>query len=148
MSKKFLNAAVLFFLALTCICCSTCEECQNDLTTKYIFVDTLRNEILKDASLVNVVDLTGVTYPTERVVIEEDTLYSTDLADLFNSDRADTVLITYNNQLIDTVAVSFSFSSDSRCCANTQKVGKLTFFNRQTAKRIKPLFSVYNIIID
>ncbi len=148
MSKTFLNAAVLFFLAFMCICCSTCEECQDDLTTKYIFVDSLRNEILKDASQVNVVDLTGVSYPTERIVVDEDTLYSTDLSELFNSDRADTLLFTYNNQLIDTVAVNFTFSSDSRCCSNTQKVGKLTFFNRQTAKKIKPLFSVYNIIIE
>jgi hypothetical protein len=148
MSKIFSNAVVLLFLALSCMCCSKCDECHNDLSAKFRFVDTLRNEINKDVSLVEIVDFDGNSYPVERSIIEEDTLYSTDLLTLFETENPDTVLFSYNHQLIDTVAVNFTFSSDSRCCSNTRKVGKLTFFNRQAARRIKPLFSIYDIVIN
>ncbi|WP_350111137.1 hypothetical protein [Fulvivirga sp.] len=106
-------------------------------------------EILDDPALLSIIDFNNNSYTIERDIVEEDTFYIADLSAIsIELERPDTVLFTYDNLLIDSVAIDYVFSSDSRCCQNTLKVNRLNFFNRDEARRIKPNFSIFDIIID
>jgi hypothetical protein len=147
--RNIFSTVVLLLLALILSSCSTCNDCYNDLSTRYRMVDSTRNELFKDINLIEVKDLDGNLYLTEREVLDTDTFYVTNLSALsIELEKPDTILIIYNNMLIDSVNVGYSFSSDSRCCTNTLKVGSMQFFNRGAAKRIKPLYYIYDIVID
>jgi hypothetical protein len=129
--------------------CSKCDECASDFSARFRFVDTLRQEINEDPSLIEVSDLFGNLYEVEREELEADTFHVVNLFAISTEfDNPDTLLIKYNNTFIDTVDVGYTYSSDSRCCTNTLTVGKLEFFNKTTTRRIKPEFTIYDIRIE
>ncbi|QSE95888.1 hypothetical protein [Fulvivirga lutea] len=140
---------VLFGCASAFSGCESCDECSNDLSARFRFVDSNREEILDDPTLLTIIDLNNNSYTIDREVVEEDTFYVANLSPMnMEFESPDTVLFTYDNMLIDSVAIDYTFSSDSRCCQNTLKVNRLNFFNRDEARRIKPGFSIFDVIID
>ncbi len=149
MPKFYLSFVVLFLLALGFSACEKCEECSADLSARFRLVDSARTEILTDLSQLTIQDLEGNIYEAIRQGDEIDTFYLVDLAPLsLELESPDTLIMSYSNALIDTVDVGYSFSSDSRCCTNTFIVGRLTFFNRDAARRIRPNYSIYDVIIN
>ncbi|MEQ8926223.1 MAG: hypothetical protein RLO81_10450 [Fulvivirga sp.] len=147
--RLFFKLVVLFGCVSVFSGCESCDECSNDLSARFRFVDSNRMEILDDPALLSIIDFNNNSYTIERDIVEEDTFYIADLSAIsIELERPDTVLFTYDNLLIDSVAIDYVFSSDSRCCQNTLKVNRLNFFNRDEARRIKPNFSIFDIIID
>ncbi len=140
---------IVLLLVLGLVACSKCDECPNDFSTRFRFVDTLRQEINKDPSLIAFSDLIGNTYEVSRVELEEDTFHIVNLMAISTEfDNPDTLLLRYNGTFIDTVGVGYTYSSDSRCCTNTLRVGKLEFFNKTSTRRIKPEFTIYDVRIE
>lgn len=149
MRNIFFKLFVFCFLALGALSCEKCNECSTDLSTRFRFVDSLRNEILTDPTQVSIVDFQNNEYPVLREIVEMDTFYLVDFRPLTPElESPDTVLFTYSNALVDSVEVDYTFSSDSRCCNNTLTVGRLVFFNRDAARRILPNYFIYDIIIE
>ncbi|MTI41100.1 hypothetical protein [Fulvivirga lutimaris] len=140
---------VVLILVFGVMACSKCDECQSDLSARFRFVDTLRQEVNEDPALIEMVDLFGNTYDVSRKETEEDTFHVVNLMSISTEfDNPDTLLLRYNNIFIDTVGVGYTFSSDSRCCTNTLMVGKLEFFNKTSTRRIKPEFVIYDVRIE
>lgn len=149
MQNIFLKLLIIVFFAVGAFSCEKCNECSNDLSSRFRFVDTLRNEIYVEPDLVKIIDLENNDYPIIREVVQTDTFYLADFRPLTPElESPDTVLLLYNNNIIDSVIVNHTFSSDSRCCTNTLMVGSLFFFEKNAAKRILPAYYIYDIIID
>lgn len=150
MSLKFLIRLVVIVGAITSINgCEKCNDCTNDFQARFRFVDSTRTEILKDVSSLSIIDFSGNNYSIEREATQTDTFFVANFtAPVVDPDNPDTVLFLYNNTLIDSVAVDYSFSNDSQCCTNTFQVGKLNFLSRDAARRIKPEYSIYDVILD
>lgn len=149
MRNTFFKLVVISFFTLGALGCEKCNECSNDLSSRFRFVDTLRNEIFKDPDLVSIIDFQANDYPIIREANETDTFYVADFRPLTPElESPDTVLVFYNNALVDSVEIGYTFSSDSRCCTNTLTVGSLNLFNRNAARRIRPAFPIYDIIIE
>ncbi len=149
MRNTFLKLIVFSIMAASALSCEKCNECSSDLSARFRFVDSLRSEILTDVSQVSIVDFQNNEYPVLREVVEADTFYLADFRPLTPElESPDTVLLIYNNALVDSVEVDYTFSSDSRCCTNTLTVGRLVFFNRDAARRILPSYFIYDIIIQ
>ncbi len=149
MGNMFDKCSLLIFLALFYFSCTTCNECPADLTARFRFVDTLRNEIYADPTLVSIEDLNGGLYALTRDALEEDTFYLVDFKPLaLDMAKPDTVLAKQNGALIDTIFIHYTFSEDSDCCTNNLKVGRLDFAKSDAARRIKPNYSIYDIIVD
>ena len=147
--KYFIHLVVLVGTTTLIFGCEKCEECSNDYQARFRFVDSTRTEILKEVGSLSVVDFSGNNYSVEREVTGTDTFYIANLvAPTSEAESPDTVLFLYDNALIDSVGVDYSYSSDSKCCNNTFLVGKLNFLNRDAARRIKTEYSIYDIIID
>ena len=140
---------VLLLLAFMISSCSQCNDCQSDFSVRYRIVDNARNELFKDINLIEVKDLDGNSYNTEREAVDLDTFFVTNLS-AFSLElvKPDTIIIIYDNMQIDSVNVGYTFSNDSRCCTNTLTVGQFQFFKRDAAKRIKPDYYIYDIVID
>lgn len=140
---------VVLLLVFGVMSCSKCDECPNEFSARFRFVDTLRQEINTDPNLIEITDLLGNPYDISRKETEEDTFHLVNLMAISSEfDNPDTVLLRYNNIFIDTVGVGYTFSSDSRCCTNTLTVGKLEFFNKTYTRRIKPGFVIYDVRIE
>ena len=140
---------VVLILVFGVMACSKCDECPNDFSARFRFVDTLRQEINEDPALIKMIDLFGNSYEVSRKETENDTFHVVNLMAMsVEFDNPDTLLLTYNNIFIDTVGVGYTYSSDSRCCTNTLMVGKLEFFNKTSTRRIKPEFVIYDIRIE
>lgn len=129
--------------------CEQCSECSNDYEARFRFVDSSRTEILKDVNSLSIVDFNGYNYLVKREASETDTFFvASFVAPTSDTESPDTVLFLYDNALIDSVGIDYTYSSDSRCCNNTFLVGRLNFLNRNAARRIKTEYSIYDVILD
>ncbi|MEM9858774.1 MAG: hypothetical protein AAF843_15555 [Bacteroidota bacterium] len=140
---------LLLCLALIFGACDKCDECVSEFDFQFQFINLNNNELFSDLAQLQVTDLRNTSFEPERIVQDEDTIYSVAL--LYDDPLLappDTILLSYNNALIDTVAVDISFSNDSDCCNNVLEVGSVRFFNRRTSRLIRPSGNVYNVLIE
>ncbi|MEM9390703.1 MAG: hypothetical protein AAGA02_09520 [Bacteroidota bacterium] len=140
---------LLLCLALFFGACDKCDECVSEFDFQFQFTDINNREVFTDASALQITDLENTTFAASRITQDEDTVYSVSLIyDDRLLDPPDSILLTYNNILIDTVLVDISFSNDSDCCSNVLQVGSVRFFNRKVSRLVRPNGSIYNILIE
>ncbi|MEM7110165.1 MAG: hypothetical protein AAF519_18195 [Bacteroidota bacterium] len=140
---------LLLCLAFIFSACDKCDECVSEFDFQFQFTDINNNEIFADLSQLEVVDLQSTSFEANRIVQDEDTVYTVAL--LYEDPLAappDTILLNYNDALVDTLAVDISFSNDSNCCDNVLNIGSVRFFNRKSSRLIRPSGTVYNILIE
>ncbi len=140
---------LLLCLALYFGGCNKCDECVSEFDFQFQFTDTDDNEVLSDTQLLQITDLNNTPFETARIVQDEDTVYTVSLE--YEDpllDPPDTILLTYNSVLVDTVLVDISFTNDNECCNNVLEVGSVQFFNRTVRRVLRPAGSVYNVLIE
>lgn len=140
---------LLLCLALFFGSCDKCDECVNEFDFQFIFTDIDNNEIFTDISALGVTDLDNNPFETSRITQDEDTIYSVVL--MYDDpllDPPDTILLTYNTAIVDTVAVDISFTNDSDCCDNVFEIGRVQFLNRRVSRLIRPSGDVYRVLIE
>lgn len=140
---------LLLCFALYFGACDKCDECASEFDLQFQFTDSNNNEIFADLTELEVTDLNNTPFQASKITLDEDTVFNVIL--MYEDpllDPPDTILITYNSALIDTVAVDISFSNDSDCCSNVLQIGSVRFFNRNVSRLIRPNGNIYNILID
>ncbi|MEM6525658.1 MAG: hypothetical protein AAF693_17795 [Bacteroidota bacterium] len=140
---------LLLCLAFIFGACDKCDECVSEFDFQFQFTDANDNEIFTDLSQLQVIDLRDTPFEADRIVQDGDTVYTVAL--LYEDPLAsppDTILLNYNNAIVDTLAVDISFSNDNDCCNNVLSIGSVRFFNRKSSRLVRSSGKVYNILIE
>lgn len=148
MNKAWLRFSGLLCLALIINACNKCDECADEFNVRLQFSDINNNSIFTDLDPLLVTDLAGEAFEAERIVEREDTIFN--IALRYEDPQSlppDTIVIFYDNVLIDTAATEFGFTNDSDCCDNVFIIDNVRFFNRQVNRVIRPGGRVSRIII-
>ena len=140
---------LLLCLALFFGACDKCDECLSEFDFQFQFTDIDNREVFTDVSALQVTDLENIPFPASRITQDEDSVCCVSL--IYDDpllDPPDSILLIYNNALIDTALVDISFSNDSNCCSNVLQIGSVRFFNRKVSRLIRPNGSIYSILIE
>lgn len=149
MSRAYFYAVLLFLaLAVTSACSPSCEECENNFSLHFMFVDESGEEILNDGKI-KLTDKLRNEFAIERAESESDTSFVVNLvqssADI---PEPDTIIFFYENAIIDSATVKFGFQRDNDCCVNPRVVESITLHNLNSAKLIRREYNIYRITVE
>lgn len=149
MDKAWFRPFGLLCLALMINACSKCDECTGKFNLRLQFYDINNDPVLTNVNLLTVTDLTGVSFDAGQIVENEDTIFFVPLIyENPEMEPPDSVIVLYNNALIDTAATEFGFTNDSDCCDNIFTIDDVRFFNRRVSRVTKPGGQVFRVIIE
>ncbi|TRX56056.1 hypothetical protein FNH22_16900 [Fulvivirga sp. M361] len=149
MDKAWFRPFGLLCLALVLNACNKCDECTGKFDLRLQFSDLNNTPVLTQVDSLLVTDLSGVPFMAESVLSIEDTIFQVSLN--YEDpllEPPDSILIIYNNALIDTAATEFGFTSDSDCCDNVFTIDDVRFFNRKVNRLVRPRGTVFRVIIE
>ena len=149
MDKARLRSFGLLCLALVSGACSRCDECSDEFSLRIQFSDSDNNPIFTDINELLVTDFTGTSFDTNRTIDREDTIFQISL--VYEDpllDPPDSIIVFYNDALIDSAAIALGFTNDDECCDNVFTIDNARFLNRPVSRLIRSEGVLYRIIIE
>jgi len=148
---KALSFSLYLSLALVLYssCSDKCDECPDDYKLRFNFRNADKEQIFKDINLVSVTDLSNNPLTVSAEINDGDSLFLLSLDEVTKEELPDTIVFSYNNQVIDQGAINYGYQQDNdECCNNPRIIDGVSMVDLQAVRLIKREFDVYSIIVE
>lgn len=145
---KAIAYTILLFLALYISGCSKCDECSNDFTFNFRFVDTDGNIAITDPARVSVVDTDNNNLIISTAELAQDTTFQVSLQALSDDILGDTIFFSIDDQPLGSAAINYGYANDSDCCTNPRTIDGADFFGVEGVRLLRVNYSLYSITLN